>query len=200
MTEIETNTPTPDRIIAAGAGVVSGVISAVTLDPFMQVIEELPWAPQEIWGFLTTFGVSAGLAFGLLGGAFLMLRKGVGAVSAGVFLATSMVGIAAAVYVAILFFDNQVENYILPYLAASPVGALIVAGPLAFLARFERPWRKLVLAVALPTLWAVAVAVAMAALGSDDATDIPWLAALYIGWQALFLMIFAGARRPTAQG
>lgn len=177
---------------AIGAATLSGAVSAISLEPAMQLTEVI--VPDEFYGLLTTFAVTAGLAFGLCGAAVAVWAMGGRATGGLVFLLTSMIGIVAAVYLAILSFDNSSDSFILPYALGSPLGALIVAVPFAFAGRFLHPWRVIGLATALPTLWAIGVA---SAVSGDSALEVPWLAALYIGWQAIFLGLFAAAARRT---
>ncbi|MBY4895096.1 hypothetical protein KUL25_20235 [Rhodobacteraceae bacterium N5(2021)] len=175
---------------AIAIALLSGTFSAVTLDPFMQVIEDS--GLDDLAGLLGSFALTAGLSFGLCGAAFTLWRKKVGIGAGAVFVVASMIGMASAVYVAILGYDNATGSFLLPYTLGSPVGALILAVPFAFLGKFATPWRTIALATALPMLWAVGVG---AFLNGDAALNASGLATLYIGWQALFLGVFAAARR-----
>lgn len=186
----ETQNPLIPVLFAICAAALSGTIGAFGLYPAMQVIETMGLA--DIVAFLLPFAVSSGLAFGLIGGALLIRVLNLTAKTAGIFLVTSMIGIAAAVYVAILGYDRTAENFMVSYAIASPIGALLVAVPLAFLGRFAHPWRTIGLATVVPTLWAVGVA---AVFDADATLEVPGLAALYIGWQGIFLALFAATGR-----
>lgn len=176
--------------LALGVGILSGTVSAFSLDPVMQVFETV--ARDDLFGLLSSFAATAGLSFGVAGAAFLVAVLRHRALTGGVFLLTSMIGMAAAVYVAILAFDNSLNSFMVPYGLASPLGALIVAGPVTMLGQYVRRWRTLGLAMGIPSVWAVGVA---AVVGPDAALEVSGLAALYIGWQASVLAVFATARR-----
>lgn len=174
------------------AAVVSGTISAVTLNPVMQAIERVGLG--DIVDLLLPFALSAGLAFGICGAAVALWRLKLRAVAGGVFLAMSMVGMAAAVYVAVLTYDNRIGSFVLPYALASPVGALILAVPFAFVGGFAHPGRTVGVATVLPTLWAMGIG---AVFTGDAGLEVPGLAALYIGWQGISLSIFAATRQEA---
>ncbi len=198
MPDTSANPLVTDRIWAAGVGIVSGAVSAAIFRPLTETTSRLSWFPEELSGFLGIFVLSAGIVFGVLGAAFGLWRKVFGPLGGVTFFATSMAGIWAAVYAAVLTFDSasgSLANYYIPYLIGSPIGALIMIVPIALLARFQQPGKAIVLATLLPTIWSVGVAVVMNAFGSDAAIAFPWLHALFIGWQALFLMVMAGAGR-----
>lgn len=175
---------------AIAAAVLSGGVSAIALDPVMQAVETL--GLDDLFGLLSTFAITAGLAFGLLGGAVLLKVAKLPPRVVAVFMGTSMIGMAAAVYVAMISFNNTTENFVTSYAIGSPLGALIVVVPLAFLGPLVHPWRWIAIATVLPTLWAMAVA---ATFPGDAAMEVPGLAALYIGWQAIVLTTFVMARR-----
>lgn len=175
---------------AIAAATLSGTLAAFALEPVMQVVETAEIG--DIPSILVPFALTVGLFFGLLGAAVARWSMGVRWPAAGALFAASMIGMAAAVYAAIMGYDNTTENFVQAYALGSPVGALILAVPFAFLGRFLHPWRTIALAAVLPTLWAMGVGVCFA---GDAAIEVPGLAALYIGWQVLFLGIFATARR-----
>lgn len=190
MSLSKTNLP---LLWAIAAATLSGTLAAFTLDPVMQVLEETEIG--DIQGVLTTFALTAGLTFGLLGAAVARWVMDVRWLAASVFFVTSMIGIAAAVYAAIAGYDNSTASFLRSYVIGSPVGALILAVPFAFLGRFQHPWRAIALATVLPTLWAAGVGYFA---HGDPAFEVPVLATLYIGWQVLFLTVFAAASRKAA--
>lgn len=167
------------------AATLSGGLSAVTLTPVMDLLERLLLG--ETLTLLSSFSATAGIAFGVFGGGLLHVLTKQRAYVSLVVLLTSMAGIAAAVYVAILSYSTADPSFILPYGLASPVGALIVAVPLGLMARYKSPWICIGLATLLPTIWAIGVA---AFIDPDIALEISGLSALYIGWQGLFLAVF----------
>ncbi|WP_341862485.1 hypothetical protein [Gymnodinialimonas sp. 57CJ19] len=182
------------------AATLSGGLSAAALTPVMDKLQGL--GLDDLLGLLVSFASTAGIAFGLVGGALLHVFAKQRAVVSLLFLVTSMAGIAGAVYVAIIFFDHADPSFILPYGLASPVGTLSVAVPLAFVARYRAPWTCIGLATLLPTGWAIGVA---AFFDHDVALEFAGLSALYIGWQALLLAVFvlspkAARAEPTSQG
>lgn len=179
---------------AVAAATLSGGLSAVSLDPAMNIIEELPFLSNDLMGVLLPFSLTAGLAFGVCGAVVARFAMGVRTAGAVAFCLASIVGIAAAVYLAMLVYDNSNDSFVRPYAVGGPLGALILAIPFAFVGRFAQPWRVIGLATLLPTLWAVGVA---ALLDGDAALEAPGLAVLYIGWQAIFLGLFAAAARRT---
>lgn len=178
---------------AVAVATLSGYISAITLMPFMDVMEQMGLG--DLLGILSTFGLTAGLAFGLLGGGFSLWRLRVSPLAAGAFLVASILGMAAATYLAMLSFDNAANDFKLSYLLGSLLGALFVAVPFALLGRFAHPARTIGLAVALPTVWAVGVAASLS--NGDAALEVPGLAALYVGWQVIFLGVFAATPRKA---
>lgn len=190
MTDPTANPSHAPILWAVAAAILSGSISAVTLNPMMDIMEQS--GGDDLFALLSSFAFSAGLAFGLCGGAVALRVMRIRTAGVAVFVLTSMIGIAAAVYVAMMSFDNSTDSFLLPYSLGSPVGALIVAIPFAFVGRFANPWRTAGLATVLSTVWAVGVALVVDA---DAALEIPGLAALYIGWQAIFLGVFAATGR-----
>ncbi len=180
---------------AIAAAILSGAVSAISLQPVLDVMERGSF--DDLFGILSSFSLTAGLAFGLCGAAVVVWIMGARTAAAAVFCVTSMIGIAAAVYLAMLSYDNTTESFVLSYALGSPLGALIVAVPFAFVARFARPWRTIGLATVLPTLWAVGVA---ASITGEAALEIPGLATLYIGWQVIFLCVFAIAALKQPEG
>lgn len=151
----------------------------------MDLLERLPLG--ETLTLLSSFSATAGIAFGVFGGGLLHVLTKQRAYVSLVVLLTSMAGIAAAVYVAILSYSTADPSFNLPYGLASPVGALIVAVPLGLMARYKSPWICIGLATLLPTIWAIGVATF---IDPDIALEISGLSALYIGWQGLFLAVF----------
>ena len=196
MSHVPTKRSRTTLWLAGGVGLVTGLLSAVTLNPLGEASDALVWWPGELLGFLSVFALSAGLIYGVLGGGFARLRLGFAWRAVAAFALTSMVGIAAAVYVAMLMmdYDASTPSFAAPYLAASPVGALIMAVPVVVLAQIARPVWVVVRIVALTTAWSLAVAVA---LGTGEALSVPWLMALFAGWQALFLVGIAAAERKA---
>ncbi|MEJ6391457.1 hypothetical protein [Gymnodinialimonas ulvae] len=182
---------------AGGVGLVTGLLSALSLNPLGEFSGTLPWWPGEMLGFMSIFALSAGLIYGVLGGGFARLRLRFSKVAVAVFALTSVGGIAAAVYAAILAMGPEAaqDNFIVPYLAGGVVGGLIMAVPMVLIARLARPLWVAGRATLLTTGWSVGVATAMAVLGVDDALSVPWLLVLFCGWQALFLMQIAAADR-----
>ncbi|UWQ95043.1 hypothetical protein K3728_15315 [Rhodobacteraceae bacterium M385] len=182
------------------AATLSGWISAAALTPVMDQLERLGLG--DLSGLLVSFSSTAGIAFGLFGGALLHIFAKQRPHVSVAFLVTSMAGIAAAVYVAMVSFSNADPSFILPYGLGSPVGALSVAVPLAFIGRYRTPWTCIGLATLLPTMWAIGVA---AFFDHDAALELAGLSALYIGWQGLFLAVFvlspkAAKAEPTSGG
>ncbi|GAB5449236.1 hypothetical protein [Gymnodinialimonas sp.] len=177
-------------LITIAATLLSGAFSAFTLEPIGEVIETLDLG--DLPGLLVPFALSAGLAFGLCGGAVALWRMRVRPLAGAAFLVMSMLGIAAAVYVAALSYNNAEASFLWPYAAGSPVGALILAVPFAFFGPFAQPWGTIGLATALPTLWAMGVGFTFS---GDAALEVPGLATLYVGWQLIFLSVFALSRR-----
>lgn len=178
--------PLQPILLAIAAAVVSGVISALTLGPVIDLIEAS--ISDDLFGLLGSFAVTGGLAFGLCGAAIAVWVLHLTRATAAVFLLTSMFGIAVAVYFAMVSYDNNSNSFVIPYAVGSPLGALIMMGPLAALGLFAHPWRTLSVALVVPTLWAVGVALVM---DPDAALEVSGLAALYIGWQAIVLGLFA---------
>ncbi len=173
-------------------GLVSGVISAFAVEPGAQILEEISFLQDSLVGLLSILGLTAGLVFGLMGAVFGMVRLGLKLFAAALWLYASIIGMSAAFYVSILTFDNSPDgtaSYVFPYLAASPVGALILGGAIVSVRPYARKPNLLACLVAGPTLWAVAVAGALYGAGSDGALDVPWLLPLFCGWQAIFLTI-----------
>lgn len=177
---------------AIAAVVMSGMIAAATLKPVIQVAEAS--GIDGIVMFLSAFGLTAGLAFGLLGAAFARWQLKVSPRAGAVFILMSVLGMAAAVYVAALSIHDNTESLLRPYVVGSPVGAALLAAPFAILGRFAHPWRTTGLAIALPTLWAAGLG---AVVHVDAALEMPGLAALYIGWQGIFLIVFAASARKV---
>lgn len=173
---------------AIAAATLSGVVSAISLEPVMELMERN--RTDDLFGLLSSFAFSAGLAFGLFGAAVAVWSMRVRTAAAVVFLLTSMIGMAAAVYLAMLSFDNTTSSFVLPYASGSPLGALIVAVPFALVSGIAHRWRTIVLATVLPTLWAVGVATV---IDGEAALEVSGLATLYIGWQVAFLGVFAAA-------
>ncbi|ABD53969.1 hypothetical protein [Jannaschia sp. CCS1] len=184
--------PVATLIGALAVSIVSGVSAAVLLEPAIESVGA--FFEGGVLELLGPFAVTAGLLFGLLGGAFIVKGLGGTASTAVIFLLTSVIGMMAAVYVAIVGYDRNAETLAFPYLSASPVGAFIVATPLAVLGRFAKPWGVIGLAMVLSTIWALIVSVVWP---GDDALEIPGLAALYVGWQAIILTIFTVAPRKV---
>lgn len=182
------------------AATLSGGLSAVALAPTMDLLERL--TRGDTLTLLASFAFTAGIVFGLIGGALLHIFAKQRPLVSLVFLLSSVAGIAVAVYVAIILYSAADPSFILPYSLASPVGALTVSVPLAFMARYRAPWACIGLATLLPTMWAIGVATFF---DPDMALEISGISALYIGWQGVFLAVFVlsprGARaEPTSEG
>ena len=189
-----------DRAWNAGfgalAGLVSGVISANLVLPGSKILEQVGFLQDTLVGLLSMLALTAGLTFGVIGAVFVALRLRVGPFGAMLWFAASIIGMGAAFYASILIFDNRTApaSYVLPYLVASPIGALILGGAIAAVRPYARKLRLLATLVAAPTAWAVFVAFVMLGATSDDALSVPWMLALFGGWQAIFLGIVAGWR------
>lgn len=188
MSEILNTTNRTAILWAIAAATLSGVVSAISLEPVMELMERN--RTDDLFGLLSSFAFSAGLAFGLCGAAVAVWSMRVRTAAAVVFLLTTMIGMAAAVYLAMLGFDNTNSSFVLPYALGSPIGALIVAVPFALMSGIARRWRTIALATVLPTLWAVGVATV---IDGEAALEVSGLATLYIGWQVAFLGVFAAA-------
>ena len=179
-------------LLAILGALLSGALAAVTLEPAIGLVEALGFT-EDLLGFLGPFAITAGLMFGVVGVAITTLRLGARPLAGVAFLSASMAGIAAAVYVALLVYDNTTESFVAPYGAGSPIGAVILAIPAVFLTRVTHPWRTIGLLCALPTLWAVLVALLLP--NPDAAFEPMGLASLYIGWQVIFIGTLVLARR-----
>ena len=179
-------------------GVLTGVLSTVAFHPVMDLRLSVPGWPADAFPLALPLSISAGIPFGLLGGLFVWRFLRFTAPQAMAFCLLSVIGMFAAAEAATWTFLLPAapfdESFFLAYLAASPIGALIVAGPLMLWRRGSGALATLWRAVAWPTGAALAVAFTMAAMGSDDALDLPWSALLFCSWQALFL--WALAQRP----
>ncbi len=182
-------------LLAAGAGLISGIISAVLVEPVAETTENIALLQNTLVGLLSILGLSAGLVFGLVGGLFGRWRLGFEWLHSAMWFVGSIVGMGAAFYVAILTFDREAENYVGPYLLASPVGALVLGGAIVAFRPFAAKMKLLASLLVVPTIWAVGVGVALLNATSDDAMSVPWLIALFCGWQAIFLAILAWWRR-----
>jgi hypothetical protein len=182
-------------VLAILAGLLSGAISAVAVEPVGSVLENVPFLEDTLVGLLSMLGLTAGLTFGIIGAAFGGWRLGFGWRHAALWLCASIVGMSAAFYAAILSFDNAVNSFVVPYLVASPVGALILGGGIVALRPYQAKLKLMASLLVAPTIWAVGVAVALLSRVSDDALSVPWLLALFCGWQTIFLLILALWRR-----
>lgn len=185
-------------IPAVLVGLTSGVVSAFVVEPGTHIVEGIRFLQDTLLGLLSTLGLTTGLTFGAIGAVFGMVRLGLKPFAATVWFCASIIGMGVAFYIALLTVDHRSGGtgvYIVPYLAASPVGALILGGALVSVGAYARNWKLLGCLAAAPTLWAVGVAVAMSVAGTDDALEVPWLLALFCGWQAMFLTIVTLWRR-----
>ncbi|MEX3016405.1 hypothetical protein [Gymnodinialimonas hymeniacidonis] len=184
--------------LAAGAGIVSGIVSGLLLEPAVEVMESLTVLADTLTGILFPMAMSAGLVFGVIGAIFGLSRLGFRPLVAALWFTGSIVGMGAAFYVSILTYDSSNSggaDFIIPYLCASPVGALILGGPLVLLRPYAAKLKLLAALVVLPSLLALGVAVLMGVQQADDALSLSWLIPLYVGWQTLFLTTLAMWRR-----
>ncbi|WP_224813928.1 hypothetical protein [Hasllibacter sp. MH4015] len=197
MSNSITSRTSGQAVPALAAGALSGIVSALAVEPVAQHLETIPILQDTLVGLLSVMGLSAGLSFGLVGAASGVWRLDFRLRDAGLWLAASILGMAAAFYVSIATFDtgSSAPGYVLPYLAGSPLGALILAAPILWLRPFANKMALLATLVGVPTLWAIAIAGAMHVLGTSEALEVPWLMALFCGWQAIYLMILALWRR-----
>lgn len=182
-------------LLAAGVGVISGLISAVLVEPVAETTENIAFLQDTLVGLLSILALSSGLVFGIVGGLFGRWRLGFDWLHSAIWFVASVVGMGAAFYVAILTFDRETATYIVPYLSASPVGALVLGGAIVAFRPFAAKLKLLASLLVAPTIWAVGVGVALLNATSDDAMSVPWLIALFCGWQAIFLAILAWWRR-----
>ncbi len=176
-------------------GLVSGVISAFAVEPGVQFLEQISFLQDTLVGFLSILGLTAGLCFGVAGAGFGLWRLDYDLRHAALWFVGSIMGMSAAFYAAILFFDNASNQYVLSYLVGSPVGALILGAPIVMFRPYLAKMKLLASLLVVPTLWAVGVAFALMWASSDDALAVPWLLALFCGWQTIYLVILSVWRR-----
>ena len=100
---------------------------------------------------------------------------GFGWLHAALWLGASIVGMSAAYYVAIVTYDSSLASYVVPYLAASPVGALVLGGGVVALQPYRAKLKLMASLLVAPTIWAVGVAFALMSRVADDALTVPWL-------------------------
>ncbi|MEJ6392389.1 hypothetical protein V8J82_03925 [Gymnodinialimonas sp. 2305UL16-5] len=187
-----------NTLLAVFCGVLTGALSSWAIEPVSDLRLSIPGLPSDAFPIATPLSIAAGVPFGLLGALFVwrVLRFTLPQVL--LFSVLSIVGMFAAAEAATWAFLIPLppfdESFFLAYLAASPIGALILAGPMMLWRRGAGALQTLWRAVAWPTGAALLVAFTMVAMGSDDALNLPWSAALFCSWQALFLYAFA--QRP----
>ncbi|MEM7724505.1 MAG: hypothetical protein AAF376_19360 [Pseudomonadota bacterium] len=185
-------------------GLLSGIVSTFLLEPVLS----FDWSSLLVRTYgdrislQLSLALSAGLPFGLIGAAYLWWRKSIGWPMGLIFVALSMVGMFAAVEVAIQVFvmnDDPNDLTLVPsYLAASLVGAGIVMGGSVLIARLKN-WRFMMLHGLLwPTVASLLVAVAIVASQAENLFDPPWSVLLFCGWQAAFLAVLSRAEPRVA--